>query len=244
MRKNKKAHGERVNMKETGIIMSDDHPKLIIDLLKTQTRRTYGLEKINKNPDLWSVTPTMNPAVWGFYQGTREHPTDVIRIKCPYGQVGDRLWVRERALYWVSPILKGVEYDKPSDWWSDCVYQDDPEIPLLLEDNRTLRAAREIHEAIEGDPVLGKWEWKSSIHMPKHYSRITLEITEVRVERVQEIKSSDIEAEGVSTGYRGAWDAHFDLLRKFQSLWDSLNAKRGYGWDFNPWVWPINFKKI
>ena len=81
--------------------------------------------------------------------------------------------------------------------------------------------------------------WKSSIFMPRWASRIDLEITEVRVERVQEITEADAIAEGAVAYYGSdtAW-GHFSVI------WDSINAKRGYGWETNPWVWVISFRKI
>ena len=84
--------------KETGIIMSGNHPKLILDGIKTQTRRTNGLDKINDKPNLWNVTPTLNHSIWAYFQGTAAEPHDLIRIKCPYGQVGNRLYCRENYL--------------------------------------------------------------------------------------------------------------------------------------------------
>lgn len=88
-------------------------------------------------------------------------------------------------------------------------------------------------------------KWRPSIYMPRRASRITLEVTDVRVERVQEITCADAIAEGTLT------PAHSQVYRKhtmnhdsFSDLWDSLNAKRGYGWDVNPWVWVISFKRI
>jgi len=110
------------------------------------------------------------------------------------------------------------------------------------------------------------WQWKPSIHMPRWASRLTLEVTEVRVQKVQEITDSDALAEGVyqiladdghplhraafdrsqtwgpdgpdrEQKYAGARDA-------FAALWDSLNAKRGYGWDVNPWVWALTFRRL
>jgi hypothetical protein len=84
-------------------------------------------------------------------------------------------------------------------------------------------------------------KWKSPIFMPRWASRITLEITGIRVERLQEIKTEDIIAEGVSSTLRG-YDAECDLSDKFIFLWDRLNAKRGYPWLSNPLVWVIEFK--
>lgn len=86
---------------------------------------------------------------------------------------------------------------------------------------------------------------KPSIHMPRWASRITLEITEVRVERVQEITEVDAKAEGsdwYSIEYKQQGIGR--CKQAFHKLWDSINAKRGYGWEVNPWVWVISFKVI
>jgi ribosomal protein L37E len=88
-----------------------------------------------------------------------------------------------------------------------------------------------------------KVPWKPSIFMPRKASRITLEIVSVRVERVQDISETDAIHEGVQPCGHDSY--HTDQHTcAFQSLWDSLNAKRGYGWAKNPWVWVIEFKRI
>ena len=81
-------------------------------------------------------------------------------------------------------------------------------------------------------------EWRPSIFMPRWACRLRLEITEVRVERLHDISESDAKAEGVHKGM-----ACDDYTHKghYQSLWDVLNAKRGFGWQTNPWVWVISF---
>lgn len=76
-----------------------------------------------------------------------------------------------------------------------------------------------------------------SIHMPRWASRITLEITEIRVERIREISITDIIAEGFYP--HPGWPNQM-----FDKYWDSINAQRGYSWESNPWVWVINFKKV
>lgn len=84
-----------------------------------------------------------------------------------------------------------------------------------------------------------KPSWRPSIHMPRWASRITLEITAVRVERLQEISEADVQAEGCTGSPFGkAADAML-----FPTLWDSINAKK-HPWESNPWVWVVEFKRV
>src|SRR6185436_13085260 len=101
------------------------------------------------------------------------------------------------------------------------------------------------------DPSDGRLPWKPSMFMPRWASRITLEVTRVRVQRVQEIGEDDARAEGFPTytatgnGQSGepVGAAFIDGREWYVKLWDSLNAKRGYGWAANPWVWVIEFRR-
>ena len=87
--------------------------------------------------------------------------------------------------------------------------------------------------------------WRSPIHMPRWASRLTLEITGVRVERLQEISEEDAAAEGSS----GCFEKHLhydgrEFRCSFERLWDSINATRpGHSWESNPWVWCLSFKR-
>lgn len=81
------------------------------------------------------------------------------------------------------------------------------------------------------------WKWTPSIFMPRKASRITLEIVKVRVERVQQITGKDALAEGILRDDDGE-------TPNFRQLWDSINAQRGFGWDVNPWVFVIEFKRL
>jgi len=82
-----------------------------------------------------------------------------------------------------------------------------------------------------------KIKWKSPIHMPRWASRITLEITDVRVERLQDITFHDLQAEAVGT--QGELTK---AMEEYIQIWDNLNSKRGYPWSSNPWVWCLTFK--
>ena len=80
--------------------------------------------------------------------------------------------------------------------------------------------------------------------MPRRASRITLDVTDVRVERVQEITDRDAIAEGIEALDPNV-PAHFQVrpASAFKLLWDSINHKRGFGWDTNPWVWVVEFER-
>jgi hypothetical protein len=103
-------------------------------------------------------------------------------------------------------------------------------------------------------PETVKYAWTPAIHMPRRTSRINLEVTGVKVERLQDITEDQAQAEGVvfdghywsGVGHyiKGFPTCHPTAKSAFQGLWNSINAKRGYGWGSNPWVWAISFKRI
>ena len=160
---------------------------------------------------------------------------DAVRFKtCPYGVPGDRLWVREC-------------FGFTAKWTMSYQRQWLAERGPWLPGNITM--------AYRSDEPEGNWCWKPSIHMPKIYSRITLEIVNVRVDRLQDISEEDACAEGIEIiersygmayrdyrGKSGAWMS--EARASFGTLWDRINAKQGYGWDTNPWVWVIEFRRI
>jgi len=101
---------------------------------------------------------------------------------------------------------------------------------------------------LPGDPIIYRedycgealdYPWKPSIFMPRWASRITLKITNVRVERLQEISEEDAINEG-GAFRKGEWGE----MDAFNYIWDSINAKRGYSWDSNPWAWVIEFEMV
>lgn len=195
-------------MKERPILFNTPMVRAILDGTKTQTRRVFKA----KNGGLW---PRQNDLP-GMRQILRE---------CPYGQPGDRLWVRETWAYHVQAIGSATDEDGP---W---VY------------------------AADGSQALQSRlceRWRPSIHMPRAASRITLEITGVRVERLQDIREADALAEGVYSNPKvnGMWTADGDLhtsqkdgpVRAYRWLREKLNGPSS--WDANPWVWAMTFKRL
>ena len=239
---------EEILAKERPILFSTPMVKAILDGSKTQTRRTKGLEALNTNPNdaqFQQIIEYKGNAIAQFRISSINSPYDV---KCPYGQVGDRLWVREtwRIIGWWEGNPYRLEYrdgeimDEPhdsidydEDKYSDYAYQCD---------NDCIKAgvqSREdgCFEFSEGKDIPTRW--RPSIHMPRWASRIDIEITEIRVERLQEISEADARAEAPPE-YDGWFETWKDC---FKVLWDSINGKK-YPWDNNPWVWVIGFKVV
>lgn len=141
---------------------------------------------------------------------------------CPYGQPGDRLWVRET--------------------WADVRGMFDPD---LFPCGYAYRCDSD-DEALEIARGYGVC-WKPSIFCPRCASRITLEVTAVRVERLQDITEEDAEAEGVGPiipTEADWWMPRRPYASMFLQLWESINAKRGFGWDVNPWLWVVSFRRL
>ncbi len=168
-----------------------------------------------------------------YWEGTGDSRNYDRATFCPYGIPGDRPWVRETFCYTTDPFAATM---------SAC-YRADMSISKVshIPDGKTT-----YNHCNEDFPSNVKWN--PSIFMPRILSRITLEITNVRVERLQEISEDDCKAEGIDikgeTLNVGGETEYFDLSAReqFPKLWDSLNAKRGYSWESNPWVWVISFK--
>ena len=86
-------------------------------------------------------------------------------------------------------------------------------------------------------------KWRPSIFMPREAARIFLRVTDVRAERLQDITEADAECEGVIARHDTACTGTSARI-SFAELWDSINNKRGYGWDKNPWIWVISFERV
>ena len=184
-------------MKETGLMFKAPLVRAILEGRKTQTRR---IAKPVRHPDLGNV---YSPGAL-----VLEHePQHVINRACPYGQPGDRIYVRE-------------------------TFSQHPEWGQLA-----FRADGEEFE--DADGWLWEPKWQPSSQMPKELARIWLEVTGVRVERLQEITPEDCIAEGLNTTLRER-DAEVNLKQQFKELWEST----GGDWAANPWVWAVDFKAL
>lgn len=238
------------------ILFSTPMVQTILKGIKTQTRRTKGLEKFNIAPDLFinnnrrldtcrfwdeSIEQDPNPLKTEFIIESSDGYQN--RVQCPYGKEGDIIWVRE-SFCLTQPYDPETYYFGYKDGW----HSDKP--------------ASSKYDFSEPDV------WKPSIHMPKEACRIFLKITNVRVERLQDISEQDAKKEGViniSLGGFGRsgeeWmdyspkpnanrkmvtrfnnDAfHRTAKKSFKSLWYSINGEQS--WNDNPWVWVIEFER-
>ncbi len=228
-------------MKERPILMNAEMVKAILDGRKTQTRRV--------------VRPALIPIIEESERVNGKVCLEMLEfdIPCPYGQVGDRRYCRES----IRTICYGR--GKEFGYGEHCIeYIADKQLVKCLESNDEWW--RHNWHVRPSTPI-------PSIHMPRWASRITLEIKAIRVERVQSISYEDAKAEGVSLdelnntcmgdcanrqcqrkGTISLCDIyHTDEdcpeTEAFGMLWDSINKKRDYGWDKNPFVWCVEFER-
>ncbi|HHS9942724.1 TPA: hypothetical protein ACTW7I_004121 [Klebsiella pneumoniae] len=243
-------------MKERGMIFNGEMTRAILDGRKTQTRRVIANIGNDNCLPLQKRTKTKD----GIYTHVMDAP---IYGLCPFGKTGDRIWVRET---WSDVNLEGI----PA-----VAYRADGDVCSLMEDKSLLdddgafnydddRVTKYHFSAWYSDLIDGvEGNWRPSIHMPRWASRILLEITDVRVERLNAISPEDAESEGLErTNFTGFGDepglpsypepdVYFDPLKKqwkeyppeaFAGLWESIYGEGS--WKANPWVWVIGFKRV
>ena len=245
-------------MRERPILFSGEMVKAILEGRKTMTRRVVNKD-ISNQFDI-----DVDNTVAAYINQLTGDSCDPVEI-CPYGTVGDRLWVRET---WQSFFpeevtqnhqqgprsFSGVPAETAKGHYMFFYYRADGEAP--------------------DDPKYGKAVWHPSIFMPRRASRILLEVTDVKVERLQDITEEDAEKEGmpdeyliapvycpncqgqgtcgavhpISLGYMEIDCPECDTAKKkFKNLWDSINGrgrKPGKAWDDNPWVWVVEFRRV
>jgi hypothetical protein len=229
-------------MKLRPIIFSGEMVRAILDGRKTQTRRV-----VKPQP---TGAPIYDPAIgWRFPGGPN--------INCPYGVPGDRLWVRETWGYHGTHSC-GDLYEAMVVYHADG--SDPPRRRIAFPSfgemkdsvpSQEIKAPPGFDEldewdrrAVWGDLLSAWWKRKRkipSIHMFKWASRITLEVTGVRVERVQEISQGD----AVKEGLEAKEPNHVTSARyRFGQLWNSIHTKPERQWEANPWVWCVEFRRV
>ena len=206
-------------MKERGLIFNGEMVRAILDGRKTQTRRIMKNQPAGDFPQ----TPALIRNVVGAGFQWYGHYGESGIFNCPFGAVGDRIWVRET---WAeagagAPELKLYRADYPD----------------------------HVPSHYENVPPASDIRWTPSIHMPRNASRILLEITGVRVERLNSISQEDAQAEGMElTGWRPTYsdpDSGGEVWTpydNFAQLWESIYGEES--WKANPWVWVIEFKVV
>lgn len=210
-------------MKERPILFNGAMVRAILDGSKTQTRRVMKVrcQEIGERDDgslwPWSENPDTADDHWH---------------TCPFGQPGNRLWVRETFC----PV---DDMDDGGQFWYD--YRATPKYSDI--------APAGWHE--EADPKERALKWTPSIHMPRAASRILLEIVSVRVERLNDISEADAHSEGCSaSGWMPSYsnpdnagcEESVSAADVFAELWESINGPGS--WDDNPWVWVVKFKRV
>lgn len=208
-------------MKERPILFSGPMVRAFLEDRKSQTRRVMKDAPIEQS-DGYLCTKLVT-------YSNEKQVRHVMPSLCPYGQPGDRLWVKETYFAW---RCKTYTSEGMTEGPEQCVY------------------------AADGGTLLNGAKWRPSIFMFRRFSRITLEITNVRVQRLQEITEEDAQAEGAlfhdgggigHSGWRHDINHGFvyaNARTSFARLWDSLNAKRGFGWDTNPWLWALTLQRV
>lgn len=217
-------------MRERGMIFNSEMVLAILDGRKTQTRRPLKW----KQTRFTEIGEHEDGSKWPWSEDA-EHACDFWH-PCPFGDVGDRIWVREtwQAIHDSVDEFGHVE---------ERTYA--PSIPK--EKDRYWHAVYAEHFGVENREDRG-FPWRPAIHMPRWASRITLEIADVRVEQVQSISQADAIAEGAPRSHPSidavSQDHGFpDFSRSwFGQTWQSIYGAES--WQTNPWVWVIEFKRI
>lgn len=207
-------------MKERPILMSAPMVRASLEGRKTQTRRIVKPQPSPKESVQYDTIT--GQAVYEDDESSRI-------IDCPYGRPGDRLWVREtfQQVWANTPREEDDDSKRIPDFWTR------PKTPAWgTHENYWIYRADGVPPAY---PILGRLCWRPSIHMPRQASRITLEITAVRVERLQDISYDDAVAEGIEHEYPKA-------VSQYRELWEQINGPGT--WFINPMVWVLEFKRI
>ncbi|EMG3684463.1 hypothetical protein V4251_001842 [Serratia marcescens] len=218
-------------MKERPVIFNGEMVRAILDGRKTQTRLVMKVQPESSGFGLRFITESLNNRDTGKYFWSQSDAVGINKPRskpfpCPFGQVGDQMWVRET--------------------WAEAGASA-PELQLYR-----ANYPEHVGSEYENVPPASEIRWTPSIHMPRWASRIMLEITAVRVERLNDISEEDAKAEGVKPAGDMLPDYPDTFLTPkgdfatakvaFQRLWQSIYGEES--WSANPWVWVIEFKQV
>lgn len=238
-------------MKERGMIFNGEMVRAILDGRKTQTRRIMKNQPAGDYPD----TPALIRNVGTGFQWYCHYGESSI-FNCPFGAVGDRIWVRETwatlgnedgcCVDWNDNLCKGDEREAARIYRASCEQRPGDYGLWSIPDNAYWKPHTE-NEKFEG-------AWRPSIHMPRWASRILLEITNVRVDRLNSISEQDALSEGIDRERLEESQDNYDCIADhnmtgrptatgaFKYLWESIYGEEN--WQVNPWVWVIEFKRV
>jgi hypothetical protein len=211
-------------------MFKDNMLKAVLENRKTQTRRLDGLQEINKNPDEWEFEGLFCDAKKeDYYLFKRNvYPFDTINIKAKY-QINDIVGIKENF-----EILH--IYDTSFTVVVKYLFNND-EIEVDLKEP-------EYDKILNWKKIEGK---KSKLFMFDSLIRHKIKITNIRPERIQNISGRDCIGEGINTDDLPTTNGNFysdNCIEAFKNLWDTINKKRGYGFDKNNWVFAYEFKRI
>jgi hypothetical protein len=227
---------------EYPILFSTEMVKAVLDGSKTVTRRIFDVKRariiptktVHSDVPLW-VGESTRPAIKGNGYKIEMNPHGAVSALTRTGRKAEALGMKPSEFEWLSPY--GAVGHR---MWVRETFGISGNGPYFKTDVK--------------QPETVKYAWTPAIHMPRRISRINLEVTGVKVERLQDITEDQAQAEGVvfdghywsGVGHyiKGFPTCHPTAKSAFQGLWNSINAKRGFGWDTNPWVWAISFKRI
>lgn len=242
-------------MTERGMIFNAEMVRAILDGRKTQTRRIVNWHGLNEGLNLNFSGLKVREYPNGWVIESESRSSSEWRCKptpCPFGSIGDRIWVRETwatlgnedgcYVDWEENLCKGDERSAARIYRASCEQRPGDYGLWSIPDDACWKPHTE-NQKFEG-------AWRPSIHMPRWASRILLEITDVRVERLNSISENDAQAEGVAKlrggfwqHYQPGWTQHQLSARgSFVTLWKSIYGEES--WNSNPWVWVIEFKRI
>ena len=238
-------------MRERPILFSGPMVRVILAGNKTQTRRTKALEYFSQpenDPNGWWCARVSDGVAYMVYKQSPHERA----VQCPYGRAGDRLWVRES--YRFAASLDRLSPNDVGEKALDAGYSR-PWAPTQFEaDGRRTGSWR----GFDTPPaVTTPGKLRPGIHMPRWACRLVLEITGVRVERLQDINENDAIAEGIERMPCGVpdtrlwrnytpgngWTPSLAIPQNsFRTLWESINGEAS--WDANPWMWAVEFRRI